>query len=53
MFFEFTLDFAERGVGIEDHMDALPHPFENDFGLLRIQKAAFLLGHRTVSMTCA
>jgi hypothetical protein len=53
MFFEFTLNLGKRCAGIEDHLDALTHPFENDLGLLSVQKATLLLGHYTVSMTSA
>jgi hypothetical protein len=53
MLFELTLDFAKRCAGIEDHLDALTHPFENDLGLLSVQKPTLLLGHHNVSMTSA
>jgi hypothetical protein len=53
MFFEFALDLAKRCAGIKDHMNTLTHPFENDLGLLSVQKPTFLLGHSTVSMISA
>jgi hypothetical protein len=53
MFFELPLDLVKRCTGIEDHMDALAHPFEDDLGLLGVQKPTLLLGHHTVSITSA
>jgi hypothetical protein len=53
MFFELAFDLVKRCAGLEDDMDALAHPFENDLGLLGVQKPTFLLGHYTVSMISA